>query len=86
LYLNGAANCIDYAAELDQSSVTSALHDAPVMDRDSWIDQIAPERPKPRKRTIFICSREPAISDDVGHQYCGELSRLTHEAIAVWMV
>jgi hypothetical protein len=31
------------------------------------INQIAADRPKPRKRTIFISAGEPAVSDDVGH-------------------
>jgi hypothetical protein len=34
LYLDGAANGVDYAAELDESSVAGALHHAPFVHGD----------------------------------------------------
>jgi hypothetical protein len=54
LHLDGATHSVDYAAKLDKGSVAGTLDYAPVMHRDSRIDQIAPERPKPRQRAIFV--------------------------------
>jgi hypothetical protein len=45
LNLNGTAHSIDYAAKFDQRPVAGALHHAPVMNRDSRINQIASECP-----------------------------------------
>ena len=57
---------IGAAGKLDQGPVAGALYDGPVMHRDSRIDQIASECPKPGQRTIFVGSDEPAVTDHVG--------------------
>jgi hypothetical protein len=38
LYFDGAADRIDHAAELNDSSVASALHHAPTVNCDYWVD------------------------------------------------
>jgi hypothetical protein len=48
---------LDHAAKLNQSSVTRALNDAPVMHCNDRIDQIAAQRSKPRERAILVCTR-----------------------------
>ena len=63
LHLDGATHSVDYAAKL---AVAGTLDYAPVMHRDSRIDQIAPERPKPRQRAIFV--GRPVMC---WKQYCG---------------
>ena len=78
LHLDGAAHGVDHAAELDDRAVAGALDDAPVMDRDRRVDEIAAQRPQPRQRPILVRSREPAIPDDVRDQNRRELSGLAH--------
>ena len=38
LHLDGAAHSVHHAAELDESAVAGALHDAPVMGGDGGIN------------------------------------------------
>jgi hypothetical protein len=38
LHLDCAAHGIDHTPKLDDASVASALHHAPAMDGDRWID------------------------------------------------
>ena len=49
LNFNGAVHCVDDAAELDDTAVASSLDDAPMVDRDGRIDQVAAKRPKSRE-------------------------------------
>jgi hypothetical protein len=37
-------------------------------------DEIATQRLQPRERTILVDTRQPAVSDDIRHQDCRELS------------
>ena len=67
-HFNRAAHGVDHAAKLDQDAVPRALDDAPVMQVDSWIDQIATQPPQPRQGAILIRPREPAVADDIGDQ------------------
>ena len=60
------------------AAVAGALDDAPVMDGDGRIDQVAAERPQPRQRAILVRPGEPAIADDVGHQDRREFARFRH--------
>ena len=80
LDFNGAVHCVDDAAELDNCAVAGALDDAPVVDRDGRIDQVASERPQPRQNPVLVGSGKPRIADDVGHQDRGEFSGLAHGA------
>ena len=41
LHLDGAAHSIHHAAELDDDSITGALHDTASVNCNSWVDQIA---------------------------------------------
>jgi hypothetical protein len=43
LHLDGAADGINHATELNDASVAGALHGAPVMRSDGGIEQIAPQ-------------------------------------------
>jgi len=41
LHLDGAAHSVDHAAKLDKNAVARALDDAPVMQGDGRIEQVA---------------------------------------------
>ena len=62
------------------NAVPGALDDAPVMDGDGGIDQIAAQCPQPRKRAILVHAREPAVADHVGDQDRGDLPGFGHGA------
>ena len=47
LHLDRAAHGVDHAAELDEAAVASALENAPIVQGDGRIDQIAAQRPEP---------------------------------------
>ncbi|MCS4094049.1 hypothetical protein FHT76_005749 [Rhizobium sp. BK176] len=79
LHLDGAAHGIDNAAEFNQRSVSGALDDTAVVHGDGWIDEVAAQCPQPCKGAIFVLAGEPAVSDYVRGQNCGELAVLTHE-------
>jgi hypothetical protein len=78
LHLNGAAHSFDYAAKLYKGSVAGTFDYAPVIHRDSRIYQIAPERPKPRQRTIFVGPGEPTVADYIRRQNCRDFPCLGH--------
>ena len=80
LHFNGAAHCVDDAAELDDAAVAGALDDAAMVHGDGGIDQIAAQRPQPRQNPIFVGSGKPRIADDVGHQDRRQFSGLAHGA------
>ena len=44
LHFDGAARCVDHAAEFDDRAVASALDDAPVVGGDGGVNEIAPQR------------------------------------------
>ena len=60
LNFNGTAHCIDHAAELDQGSIASALHHAPVMHGNGRVDEITPQCTQPSQRAILIGTSEAA--------------------------
>ena len=68
LQFDGATHGVDDAAKFDKESVAHAFDDAPVMDGDGRIDEIAAQRPQARQRAILIRAGEPAKS----HHICGE--------------
>jgi hypothetical protein len=80
LHFDRAAHRVDHAPELDDRAVAGALHDAPVMNRDDGIDQIAAKRPEPRENAILVRSREPAVPDNVQNQNRRNLPGLAHGA------
>ena len=61
-----------------RTAVAGALDDAAVMHGDGRVDQIAAQRPQPRKRAILVGAGEPAVADDVGHQDRREFPGLGH--------
>jgi hypothetical protein len=78
LHLDGTADCINNAAELNEISVARALYDTSVMNRDSWINQITTQCPQPRQRSILVGPGKPAISDYVSSQNRYELPGSKH--------
>ena len=78
LHFDGTADCVNDAAELNETSVARALHDTSVVDGDSRVNQIATERPQPRQCPILIGASKPAVSDHVRHQNRCELSGFSH--------
>ena len=82
LHFDCAADRIDHAAELDDASVAGALDDPAVVDGDCGIDQIAAQRPQPRKNPILVRAREPAVADNIGDQNRRKFPGLAHGASA----
>ena len=83
LEFDGAAHCIDDAAEFDDCAIASALNNAPVVNCDGWVDQIAPKAAKTRERTLLVGAGKPAVADDVGDQDGRELAGFAHCAPVV---
>ena len=67
LDFDGAVHSVDDAAEFDDAAVARAFDDAPMVDRDGRIDQVASKGPKPRQNPVLVGSGKPRIADDVGH-------------------
>ena len=65
LQLEGAAHRVNDTAELHDAPIPSALHDAPVMDGDGGINEIAAKRPQPGENPLLVGAGEPRITDDV---------------------
>ena len=58
LHLDGAANGIDDASELNEDAIAGPLNDATMMQSDGRVDQIAAQRAQPRKRPLLVGSRQ----------------------------
>ena len=80
LDFDGATHRVDNAAKLNEGSIAGALDHAPVVDRDRGVDQMAPQRPQPRQRPLFVRASEPAEADHVGAENRRELPRFVHGA------
>jgi hypothetical protein len=78
LHLNCAAHGGDHAAKLDKNAVAGALDDAPVMQGDGRIEQIAAQRSESPQNAILVGSREPAVTDHVRDQNCRNLPGFGH--------
>jgi hypothetical protein len=78
LHLDGTANGVDHAAELNEVPVAGALHYAPVMRGDGGIDQIAPQPAQSRQGAILVGAGKPAVSDYVRRKDGCEFSGLRH--------
>ena len=59
-------------------AVAGALDDASVMRGDGWVDQVAAQRPEPRKSAVLVRAGEPAIADDIRDQDRGKLPGFRH--------
>ena len=66
LHLDGATHGVDDAAELHDRAVAGTFDDAPVVDRDRRVDQIAPQCAQPCQGSIFVRAGQSAESDHVG--------------------
>ncbi len=78
LHLDRAAHGVDDAAELDQSAIACALDDAPSMDGNGRVDQVAAQRPQPCQNAIFVGAGETGISNHIGRQNCSQLAIFAH--------
>ena len=74
LHLDRTTHRVDHAAELDHAAVAGSLDDAPLMQSNGRIDEVAEQRPEPRQGAILIRPGEPAVADDVRDQDCSELA------------
>ncbi len=74
-----AAHYVDDAAELGDEPVARALYDTAVMRSDRGIDEIATEAPQARQGAILVRRGKSAVTNNVGHQDCSELTGLAHE-------
>ena len=77
LHLDCTANGIDHAAKLNDASIASALHHAPVVHGDCRVNQITTERAQPRQCSVLVGASEPAVSDNVRRQNRYKLAGLT---------
>ena len=68
LHLDCATHGVDHAAEFDEAAVAGPLDDAPVMQGDGRIDQVAAQRSEPGQRAILVRAGEPAVADYVRDQ------------------
>jgi hypothetical protein len=82
LNFNGAVHCVDDTPELDNCAIAGAFDDAPMVDGDGRIDQVAAKGPKASKDSIFIRTSKPRVADHVGDQDRRELSGFAHGASA----
>ena len=57
-----------------------ALDDAPMVDRDGRIDQIAAQRPQSRQDAILVRAGEPAVADHIRAKDRRQFSGLAHRA------
>jgi hypothetical protein len=62
LHLDGAANGIDDASELNEDPIARPLDDAAVMKSDSRVDQITAKRTQPRKRPLLVGTGETSAA------------------------
>jgi hypothetical protein len=78
LHFNRATHSVDHAAELDQRAVAGQLDDAPVIQGDGGVDDVAAQRTKSGERTILVHACEAAVADHVGSQDRSKFSGLAH--------
>ena len=82
LHFDRATHRVDNAAELDDGAVAVALDDAPMMRGYCGIDQVAAQPPQPRQGSVFVRSRESAVTDNIGDQDRSDLPRFRHGAFS----
>ena len=80
LHFDRAPDRVDHAAKLDDRPIAGALDHPALVDSDGGVDEVAPQRPQPRERAVFVCARKPAEADHVGREDRGELTGLDHRA------
>ena len=80
LHFDCATHGVDYAAEFDEAAVAGPLDDAPVMQGECRIDQVAAQRSEPGKRAILVRAGEAAVADYVRDQDRRNLPGLAHGA------
>jgi hypothetical protein len=80
LHFDRAAHRVDHAAELDETSVAGAFHDAPMMGGDGRVDEVAAQAPQAGQRAILVGAGKPTVADNICDQYCCELPGLAHYA------
>ncbi len=78
LHLDSTAHGIHHAAELNDGSVTRALHHPALVHGYGGIDQVAAQRSQPRQRSILISAGKPTESDHIGSQDGRKFSLLWH--------
>jgi len=66
LHLDRAAHGVHDAAELDQPTIAGGFDEATAIGDDHRIDDLLPERSKPRYRALLVRAREPAIAGHIG--------------------
>jgi hypothetical protein len=78
-----AQRSINHATKFDNAAVPGALHNAPVMDGNGGVHQIATQRSQARQRSILVTAGKPAVSDYVRDQYGGEFPGFGHR-LPLW--
>lgn len=78
LDFEGAADGVNHAAELNERAVARALHDPAMMHGDGRVEQIAAQRPQPRKGALLVRAGEAGETDDVGDEDRREFPALSY--------
>jgi len=58
----------NHAAKLDDRPVARSLDNAPVVNRDRRVDEVAAQRSQSRERAFLVDPGQPAVADNVGDQ------------------
>ena len=81
LHFDCAAHRVHDAPEFDDRAIARTLDDAPAMNRNDGVDEIAAKGSQAREDAILVRAREPAISNDVRDQNRRKFSGLGHCAV-----
>ncbi len=80
LDLDRTAHGVNDAAEFDNAAIAGALDDPAVVYRDRGINEVAAERPEPRKSAFLVRSGEPAVADHIRDENRRYFPGLAHGA------
>jgi hypothetical protein len=66
LHLDGAAQCIDHAAELDEQPVAGGLDETTLVLGDFRVDHLAAQGLEAAERSLLVGLDQPRIAGDIG--------------------
>src|SRR6516164_3495903 len=68
LHIQGAANRVDHAAELDEGAVTGVLDDPAAMFADPRLDDLTPIGEQTEMSALLVVRHQTRIADDIGRK------------------
>ena len=78
LHVDGAAQCVDHTAELDQQPVAGGFDQAATMLDDFWIKEFAAQRSKAFEGAALIGANQPRVAGHIGGEDGGEAADRRH--------